>query len=152
MNIGKKHRILLGGISIVIGMISSCIPLYDSKALIIFTNRTNDTLIIGASHDDTIDSVSYPLFPFYLPIDSGHYSSNAILWNGVDVRENIIYPDSSFTIDGNYLFENTDTCYFFLVKWKDAKNHSWDEIRTKKLYRRRIIVRNADGKFDRTIQ
>ena len=51
-----------------------------------------------------------------------------------------------------YLFNNTDTCYFFLIKWKDAKQYSWDEIRIKKLYHRRIVVRDFNGKFDKTIQ
>lgn len=86
-----------------------------------FTNRTNDTLFIGASHYDTIDSVDCLLQPAYLPIDSDLYPSKVTLWNGIDVQGDIVYPDSLFTIDGNYLFNNTDTCYFFLIKWKDAK-------------------------------
>ena len=35
---------------------------------------------------------------------------------------------------------------------QDAKNHLWDEIRMKKLYRRKIVVRDCNGKFDQTIQ
>ena len=35
---------------------------------------------------------------------------------------------------------------------EDAKNHLWDEIRMKKLYRRKIVVRDCNGKFDQTIQ
>ena len=92
------------------------------------------------------------LQPAYLPIDSDLYPSKVTLWDGIDVQGDIIYPDSLFTIDGNYLFNNTDTCYFFLIKWKDAKNHLWDEIRMKKLYRRKIVVRDCNGKFDHTIQ
>ena len=92
------------------------------------------------------------LQPAYLPIDSDLYPSKVTLWNGIDVQGDIVYPDSLFTIDGNYLFNNTDTCYFFLIKWKDAKNHLWDEIRMKKLYRRKIVVRDCNGKFDQTIQ
>ena len=75
-----------------------------------------------------------------------------MLFRSIDVQGDIVYPDSLFTIDGNYLFNNTDTCYFFLIKWKDAKNHLWDEIRMKKLYRRKIVVRDCNGKFDQTIQ
>lgn len=139
-------------IYIVICSLSSCIPITHSRVLAVFKNCTNDTLFIGASHYDMIDSVDYQLQPTYLPIDSGLYPSKVMLWNGIDVQRDIVYPDSLFTIDGNYLFNNTDTCYFFLIKWKDAKNHSWDEIRMKKLYRRRIVVRNYDGKFNQTIQ
>ena len=137
MKIDKKYRNLLGGIAIILSLVSSCIPICDSRTIAIFTNRTNDTLFI--------------LQPTYLPLDSDLYPSKVTLWNGIDVQGDIVYPDSLFTIDGNYLFNNTDTCYFFLIKWKDAKNHLWDEIRMKKLYRRKIVVRDCNGKFDQTI-
>lgn len=39
---------------------------------------------------------------------------------------------------------------FILVR-RDAKQYSWDEIRIKKLYHRRIVVRDCNGKFDKTI-
>ncbi len=152
MKIDKKYRNLLGSIAIILGLVSSCIPICDSRTIAIFANRTNDTLFIGASHYDTIDSVDCQLQPAYLPIDSGLYPSMVTLWKDINVQANIIYPDSLFTIDGNYLFNNTDTCYFFLIKWKDARQYSWDEIRIKKLYHRRIVVRDCNGKFDKTIQ
>lgn len=132
MKIDKKYRNLLGGITIILSLVSSCIPICDSRTIAIFTNRTNDTLFIGASHYDMIDSVDCQLQPAYLSIDSGLYPSKVALWNLIDVQRNIVYPDSLFTIDGNYLFNNTDTCYFFLIKWKDAKQYSWDDIRIKK--------------------
>lgn len=151
MKTDKKYRNLLGSIAVILGLLSSCIPICDTRTIAMFTNRTNDTLFIGASHYDTIDSVDYLLQPAYLPIDSGLYPSRLVLWKDSDVQGGIVCPDSLFTINGNYLFNNSDTCYFFLIKWKDAKNNSWDEIRMKKLYRRRIIVRDCNGKFDKTI-
>ena len=47
---------------------------------------------------------------------------------------------------------NTDTCFFFLLKNEDVKNHSWDEIRAKKLYKKWITVRNKEGEFDTNIK
>lgn len=70
MKIDKKYRNLLGGIAIILSLVSSCIPICDSRTIAIFTNRTNDTLFIGASHYDTIDSVDCLLQPAYLPIDN----------------------------------------------------------------------------------
>lgn len=148
----RKYKKKLGYVVIILGLFSSCIPICDSRTVAIFKNCTNDTLYIGASHFDMIDSVDCQLQPAYLVKDSDTFSSKVTLWNGVDIRGSIVYPDSSFTIDGNYLFNNTDTCYFFLIKWKEAKKHSWDEIRTKKIYRRRVVVRNGDGTFDHCIQ
>lgn len=152
MKTGKEYCLFLCGIVIILDLVSSCIPVCDSRTIAIFKNSTNDTLFIGASHYDTIDSVDCQLQPAYLSIDSDLYPSKVALWNVIDVRGNIVYPDSSFTIDGNYLFNNTDTCYFFLIKWNDAKQYSWDEIRIKKLYHRRIVARDCNGKFDKTIQ
>jgi len=147
----RKYK-KLGYFAIILGLFSSCIPICDSRTVAIFKNGTNDTLYIGASHFDMIDSVDCQLQPAYLVVDSDTFFSKVTLWNGVDIRGSIVYPDSSFTIDGNYLFNNTDTCYFFLIKSKDAKKYSWDEIRAKKIYRRRVIVQNCDGKFDQMIQ
>lgn len=47
---------------------------------------------------------------------------------------------------------NTDTCFFFLIRNEDVKNHSWDEIRAKKLYKKWITVRNKEGEFDTNIK
>ena len=152
MKIGKNYRLLLSGVGIILVMVSSFIPICDSRTIAIFTNRTNDTLFIGASHYNTIDSVDCQLYPAYLPNDSCFYPSKVTLWKGIDVQGDIIYPDSMFTIDGEYLFNNTDTCFFFLIKCKDAIKYSWDEIRMMKLYRQRIVVRNDDGKFNQTIR
>lgn len=50
------------------------------------------------------------------------------------------------------LFEKTDTNYFFLIRYSDAKKYSLDEIRDKKLFGKYIVTRDADGKFDRNIR
>ena len=65
--------------------------------------------------------------------------SRMTLWDKICVQDNIIYPDSSFLINSVYLSVNNDSCYSFLVKWRDANDYTWDEIRRKKLYRRRKL-------------
>ena len=45
-----------------------------------------------------------------------------------------------------------DHYYFFLIKLEDAKNHSWDEIRAKKLYKKWITVKKENGEFDTNIK
>ncbi|WP_278372052.1 hypothetical protein [Segatella bryantii] len=49
------------------------------------------------------------LQPAYLPADCGLYPSTVTLWKDINVQAYIIYPDSMFTIDGNYVFNKTDT-------------------------------------------
>jgi hypothetical protein len=65
-----------------------------------------------------------------------------------------IYPDSVGLIIESMLFDrnHTDTCFFFLLRNEDVKNHSWDEIRNQKLYGVWIITKNKDGKYKRNIK
>lgn len=151
MNIFKKYGCFIGVIAIMLYLYSSCVPVCDSRTIAIFTNGTSDTLFIGASHFDSIDSVDCLLSPAYI-VDNGLHSSKLILWHGKEVQGNIIFPDSMFTIDGKYLFNNTDTCYFFLIKFVDANNYSWDEIRMNNCYCRRKVFRNSNGRFNHIIK
>ena len=144
----KYLRKLVYSVALILFVFSSCV--YDSYCDYIFTNRTGDSLFIGASYYDEIDSVDYQLEPLFY--DRGSHPDTLTLWDKICVQDNIIYPDSSFLINSVYLSVNNDSCYLFLVKWRDANDYSWDEIRRKKLYRRRKVVRNSDGDFDRTIQ
>ena len=57
MNITKNKRNLLVCISVIVSLLSSCIPVMDSGTLVGFKNCTNDTLVIGGSDYDNIDSV-----------------------------------------------------------------------------------------------
>ena len=141
-------------ISIVICSLSSCIPIGHTRVLAVFKNCTNYTVYIGASHYDNIDSVSEQVSPHYnFVANNGLDISDISLWKGTFFRsDNFIYPDSLCSIDADYLFHDTDTCYFFLIKWENAKGFSWDEIRAKKLFRRWIVTRDKEGWFDRHIR
>lgn len=136
---------------IIYSFFYSCIPIIHTRSVANFRNGTVDTLIIGASHCDNIDSMENLLWPRYRIANSDLKATDSISWNGYDLNKYVIYPDSICGIDTDYLFFDTDTCYFFLIKWGDARILSWDEIRQKKLYRKRIIVRDCDGKFKQTI-
>ncbi len=50
------------------------------------------------------------------------------------------------------LFSDYDTGYLFLIKYRDAKQYTWDEIRKRKLYHRHIVVRDAEGNYDMNIR
>ena len=120
-----------------------------------FKNCTCDTLYIGISHSDNIDSIDWQISPDLFP----DYFNNNVdtigisLWKGFESACYIL-PDSSCAINRYYLFFNgeTDTCYFFLIKMSDAKKYSWDEIRANELFRKLVVVKGKDGKFDRNIK
>ena len=178
MNITKKNRNLLVCISVIAFLLSSCLPVMDSVTLVGFKNCTNDTLIIGESDCNDIDSVWWfgerferpSKEPLLTSIDSIllDVSKNYLeSWEFYDEEdkaitptelaeknreEMIVYPDSLLLVKDISLFNNTDTNYFFLIKLEDAKNHSWDEIRVKKLYKKWVIERKMFGRFDRNIK
>ena len=172
MNITKKNRNLLVCISVIVSLLSSCIPVMDSVTLVGFKNCTNDTLVIGESDYDNIDSVWFGSIdvdrlskePLFTSIDSilldinKDYLESCEFYDEENItpeelteknkEEMITYPDSLFFVNEYRLFDK----YFFLIKFEDAKNHSWDEIRAKKLYKKWVTVRNKEGEFDRNIK
>ena len=85
MNITKKNRNLLVCISVIVSLLSSCIPVMDySEAFQVrFKNCTNDTLFIGASHYNDIDSVYYQLNPI-ADFSVGINTKNISLWNNLN--------------------------------------------------------------------
>lgn len=142
----KKINALLACIILVIAQ--SCVPMICSKNEVIFRNKTQDTLLIGVSHYDCIDSIGIYAYPNYVIKDN----RDTVIFNQKDdmylTRRDFIYPDSLCAIDSSYLVSKT--CYFFLVKLKNAKGKSWSEIKSQNLYYRKI-VRWKNGKFNKNI-
>jgi len=147
-----KIKNLLGGTLVIVCIMSSCTPpvcSWEKKAT--FKNCTNDTIFIGVSHYDNIDSVYDIVFPKYVSNDTTYISQ----WNGMNIHTfDFIYPDSMCVTGENYLFANSDTCYFFLIKRGDAKSvsYSWDKICSLHLFRKRIVVRDKEGEYDTNIR
>ena len=109
-------------------------------------------MFVGVSLYDNIDSVNSMLFPNYARYDD---LDTIIVFQHKYLNvhpTDFVLPDSLCRGEPNYLFNEHDTCYFFLVKWKDAKNYSFDEIRKKKLYHRLIVTRDKKGKFNTDIR
>lgn len=140
---------------VILSLMSSCVPLIcSSRHRIWFRNCTKDTLFIGSSYYDDIDSVNGILSPdkkiFNMDTlaTSIMYETKWLTIRTIDFVE----PDSVCSTDSNYLFNAHDSCYFFLIRWRDAKNSSWDEIRAKRLYRKKLIIRDSNGQFDRNVR
>lgn len=165
MNTNKRNRYFL---SIAILFFYILTTSTSCRRTTGFKNCTNDTLFIGASHYDNIDSIDCQLEPFYhhKPENSILDTTDVSLWEKktlkigdyycdfVPCKDWNIYPDSICSIDEDYLCEKCEsgTTYFFLVKWNDAKKYSWDEIREQKLYRKWVVTRDKKGEFDGNIR
>ena len=162
MDINNKNRKILVFFLIIVSLLlSSCIPVMDIVYVkpIRFKNCTNDTLFIGMSNYDSIDGVVDQLH--HNPYDSFDIDTkNICLWNDYERKKEfpelynaeMILPDSLGEIDYDEMFFNQDTCYFFLIKYDDANNNSWDDILAKRLYKRLTIVRNKDEDMEKVIQ
>ena len=174
MNINKKNRNLLVCFSVIASLLSSCLPVMDSVTLVGFKNCTNDTLIIGKSDCNDIDSAWWfgkrferpSKEPLLTSIDSilldvsKNYLESCEFYDEEDKaitptelaeknrEEIIVYPDSLYFVNEYLLFDK----YFFLIKLEDAKNYSLDEIRAKKLYKKWVIERKMFGRYDRNIK
>lgn len=151
MNINKRNRCFLSVVILffyILATSTSCVRNIG------FVNYTSDTLVVGTAYYDNIDSVKYKL---WCGVNSSTNAELDTLWKDHDFYfdiGDIIYPDSIGGIDECCLFNfgKTDTCYFFLIKWSDAKRYSWDEIRDKKMYHTWIVTRNKKGEFDKNIK
>lgn len=116
-----------------------------------FVNCTNDTLFICPSHCNDIDSIYDRAFPLY---SQSRCMDDYVLLeaNGLYIHNNeAIFPDSTCWTN-YYKLRKTDTAYFFLIKWSDARKYTWDEIRKKKLYRKWVATRNKKGEYDKNIR
>ena len=67
-------------------------------------------------------------------------------------NDEALLPDSTCWIYDDCLFNKSDTTYFFLIKWSDARKYTWDEIRKNKLYRKWIVTRDKNGEYDTNIR
>ena len=117
----------------------------------LFVNCTNDTLFICPSHCNDIDSIYDRAFPLY---SQSRCMNDYVLLevNGLYIHNNeAILPDSTCRTN-YYLLRKTDTCYFFLIKWSDARKYTWDEIRKNKLYRKWIVTRDKNDEYDTNIR
>ena len=116
-----------------------------------FVNCTNDTLFICPSHCNDIDSIYDRAFPLY---SQSRCMDDYVLLevNGLYIHNNeAIFPDSTCWTN-YYMLRKTDTAYFFLIKWSDARKYSWDEIRENKLYRKWVVTRNKKDEYEKNIR
>ncbi len=160
MNTARRNRYFLSIVLVIFYILTTST---SCRRVICFSNCTNDTLYIGASHYDDIDSIDNQLTPDYDIYDNIILDTTRIsLWREKIIKnchirarkDCFVYPDSSCVIDCNYMNYKGKlyTTYFFLIKWSDAKRYSWDEIRANKLYRKWIVAKDEDGNYDTSIR
>ena len=115
MNLSKKYTC---SCFVIVCLLFSCVLTVDTKVMAPFKNCTNDTIYIGASHYANIDSVDEQVQALYAPVGNSDFdTTNIRLWEGIDFHsDGFVLPDSMCAIGADYLFRQSDTCYFFCKK------------------------------------
>lgn len=132
-----KH---LGKILILVLVLNSCCIDTKHRGFVIW-NCTNDTLLFDLSTSETIkDDIYWGIHPedtFRLfPEDT-----TTVYVNGKKTTFlNYYYAVPDTFAGGVYPFPK-GTCYLYTIKWQVATRYSFDEIRAKKLYDRRVVTK-----------
>ena len=114
---------------------NSCI-VFDIVKMVYVVNRTCDTILIGRSNHNNIDSTILFLWHTGLSLHTDSMKMKEKLW--ID-NSNLIYPDSIGATSANYLTTH-EKFYFFIIKLQIARNHSWEEICKNHLYDTLVIT------------
>lgn len=143
LKITLVSRITIASTFLICQMLSSCIPGFDTVHSIKVRNCTRDTLLIGRSLYNSIDSVEAFLeastdtaFSSFTSIDeSGH----------LNIHGNLILPDSIGRTTYLSLFNHNHTGYLFIIKLSIARKCTWSDICKNKLYDIKVVI--ADGEL-----
>lgn len=125
--------------------LNSCIIDYKPAGYFVY-NHTKDTLLIEMTESETLtDSIYWGIHPLDSVLLDSEQDTICVSVKGEKVafwRFNYVLPYS----ESGSIYPLPDTCYVYVIKWNIAKSYSFEEIRDKKLYDRRIVSRkDFDG-------
>ncbi|WP_440407956.1 hypothetical protein [Prevotella sp.] len=125
--------------------LNSCIIDYKPAGYFVY-NHTKDTLLIEMTESDTLtDSIYWGIHPLDSVLLDSEQDTICVSVKGGKVafwRFNYVLPYS----ESGSIYPLPDTCYVYVIKWDIAKSYSFEEIRDKKLYDRRVVSRkDFDG-------
>ncbi|WP_337390484.1 hypothetical protein [Prevotella sp.] len=125
--------------------LNSCIIDYKPAGYFVY-NHTKDTLLIEMTESDTLtDSIYWGIHPLDSVLLDSEQDTICVSVKGEKVafwRFNYVLPYS----ESGSIYPLPDTCYVYVIKWNIAKFYSFEEIRDKKLYDRRVVSKkDFDG-------
>ena len=132
-------------------LLDSCIPGWDTMERMSIKNRTTDTLLIGASFSNNIDSVYINEYGGRLRFLSRTWAKWDSTWTEIndkgmlEIRMNDYIPQDStadYAVAGALFSHNKEhKAYFFIIKLETARNHTWAEICRDRLYDTLFVTR-----------
>lgn len=146
----NTKKITLGSLFIsVLLLFILCSCIMDRKTTFFIKNSTNDTLLIELSESDTLVNKKYWSKrdeEIKIPVDSKELEtvlSNSIIGH-------FAIPNAVLFVNPSVFLLN-DTCYIYAIKWSEAKHNTFDEIRTRRLYDKRVVTKdnfNSNNLFE----
>lgn len=138
LKIKLVSRITIASTFLICQMLSSCITGIDTIHSIRFRNCTRDTLIIGGSLYNCIDSVDVFL---EASNDTAFYGFTSIDVSGhLNIHGNLILPDSIGRTTYSSLFNHNHTGCLFIIKLSNARKYKWVDICKHKLYDIKVVT------------
>ena len=133
----RKKTILIVLICSLIN--TSCLPVFDTLTLLFIDNHSNDTIIVGMAGHNCIDSVTCFMSSTIHHESEIDFNGNNYLNLG---KGSMIMPDSVGEYGTMAMFSTsqTNSRYFFIIKWETAKKHTWEEICREEIYDTLIVV------------
>lgn len=135
-------RISIVSTFLISQMLSSCLPVFDTVHSIRVRNCTRDTLLIGRSLYNSIDSVDAFL---EASNDTTFSSFTSINKSGhLNIHGNLILPDSIGRTTYLSLFNHNHKGYLFIIKLSNARKYTWSEICKHKLYEIKVVIEDDE--------
>lgn len=138
LKIKLVSRITIASTFLICQVLLSCIPGFDTIHSIRVRNCTCDTVIIGGSLYNCIDSVDVFLetsnntaFSSFTSIDESRL---------LNIHGNLILPDSIGRTTYSSLFNYNHKGYLFIIKLSNARKYAWRDICKHKLYDIKVVT------------
>ncbi len=140
-------------LSIIFSMflLASCLPVWDTMESMRIKNCTTDTLLIGASFSNNIDSVYINIYGGRLRFLPRTWAKCDYTWTTInekgmlEIRSQDYIPQDSTAnyAESGALFshDKEHKAYFFIIKLETARNHTWAEICKEQLYDSLFVIR-----------
>ena len=130
---------------------ASCLPVWDTMESMRIKNCTTDTLLIGASFSNNIDSVYINIYGGRLRFLPRTWAKCDYTWTTInekgmlEIRSQDYIPQDStanYAESGSLFSHNKEhKGYLFVIKLKTAQNHTWAEICNEHLYDTLFVTR-----------
>lgn len=131
--------------------LASCLPVWDTMESMRIKNCTTDTLLIGASFSNNIDSVYIKEYGGRLRFLPRTWAKCDYTWTIINEKgmleissQDYIPQDSTadYAESGSLFSHNKEhKAYFFIIKLETARNHTWAEICNEHLYDTLFVTR-----------